>query len=110
MNEDEEMIPIPKCIHCQIGMTQSVIKLGTIDALAWRCPQCSEEIINPEDAEQALLEAKLRKGITVKVGTLNKAPYVRFPKAFESVIHKGDEVAIILDGPDEIRLKVTHTH
>ena len=110
MSEATTMAPIPKCIHCQINMDTIEIMLGEVQARAWRCPKCGEEIIHPEDAQRALLEAKLRKGIKVKVGMLNQAPYVRFPKAFETVIHKGDEVSIILEGPDEIKLKVNHTH
>jgi len=102
------MKAIPKCINCKVNMKSTTIKLGQAKADAWRCPKCKEELIHPEVAQRALLESKLRKGVKVKVGQLNKAPYVRFPKEFEVVVKKGDEVFIFLEGKDEIKLKVKH--
>lgn len=99
---------LPGCIHCQSEMAITSITIGDIEARAWKCVKCGEEIIHPEDAQLALIQSKLKKGIKVKVGLLNKAPYVRFPKEFGSLVHKGDEVSIFLEGPDEIKLKVRH--
>ena len=99
---------VPMCINCNIIMKHTIIKLGEVKADAWRCPKCKEEIIHPDVAQRALLESKLRKGVKVKVGQLNKAPYVRFPKEFEAVVKKGDEVFVFLEGKDEIKLKVKH--
>jgi hypothetical protein len=76
-------------------MKPNSIRLGGIHVRSWRCPKDGEEILHPEDAEFALTINKLRRhGIKVKVGILNKAPYIRFPKEFNTLLQKGDEVTV----------------
>lgn len=98
----------PICAVCRKGMDPIKLKIGEMGARAWRCPKCGEEIIHPEDAQLALIMAQLKKGMVVKVGILNDAPYVRFPKDFGHIIRKGDIVSIFMETTDEIRLKVRH--
>ena len=96
----------PICAVCKKGMDAITLKVGEIDARAWRCPKCGQEIIPPEDARLALIMTQLKKGVEVKVGMLNDAPYVRFPKDFGRIIRKGDIVSIFMETASEIRLKV----
>jgi hypothetical protein len=99
----------PVCAVCKKGMEPVKLKIGEIDARAWRCPKCAQEIIHPEDAQLALIMAQLKKGVDIKVGTLNDAPYVRFPKDFGHIIQKGDIITVFMEAADEIRLKVKHS-
>lgn len=99
---------VPKCIACKQNMKVVNVKLGNNPLRAWRCSKCGEEIIHPVDAQKALVLAKLKKRHDVKVGILNRAPYVRFPKEFGNVVHKGDVISILLESPKDIRLKVKH--
>ena len=100
---------MPICIMCDIKMKPVKVTLSDNEVRAWRCSKCSEEIIHPEDAQLALIMAQLKKGVEVKVGILNEAPYVRFPKSFSHVIQKGDVVSIFLETANDIRLKIKHT-
>jgi hypothetical protein len=85
----------PHCYKCGSPMNKVTIKLGEISVRAWRCKKDGEEVIHPEDAQKALLLNKLKKeGIKLKIGILNKAPYLRFPKEFKELIKKGDEVTV----------------
>ena len=93
------------CFKCGSPMNDSTIKLGDVNVRSWRCSKCGEEVLHPEDAQKALFINKLKKrGITLKVGILNKAPYIRFPKAFLDILNKGDEVEIKVSSKNEIRI------
>lgn len=96
----------PICIKCKKAMVPTEIKLGEITTRAWRCTRCREELIHPLDAEQALLLAKLRKGIKVKVGWLNRAPYLRLPKEFSKLLRKGDVISVTASSTDKLFLKI----
>ncbi len=98
----------PVCVTCEEEMKAVKATISGTDVRAWRCSKCGEEIIHPEDAQRALTIAQLKEGVEVKVGMLNEAPYVRFPKDFEYLIHKGDIVSIIPEAEDVIKLKVKH--
>ena len=85
----------PYCFRCGNSMKPKSIRLGGISVRAWRCPKDGEVILHPDDAELALMLNKLRRqGVKVKIGTLNKAPYIRFPKEFSRILVKGDEVVV----------------
>ena len=96
----------PICAVCRKGMEPIKLKIGEIEARAWRCPKCGQEIIHPEDAQLALIMAQLKKGVEVKVGILNDAPYVRFPKDFGNIIHKGDIITVFMETTSEIKMVV----
>ena len=96
----------PVCAVCKKGMVPMKLKVGEIDARAWRCPKCAQEIIHPEDAQLALIMAQLKRGVDVKVGTLNDAPYVRFPKDFGHIIQKGDIITVFMETASEIKMIV----
>lgn len=99
----------PHCYKCGSEMKAKTIKLGDIQVRAWSCPKDEEEIIHPEDAQKALLLNKLKKkGVKVKVGILNKAPYLRFPKEFNNIIKKGDEVIVRVVSGDIIELVISN--
>lgn len=99
---------MPVCVTCGKKMKTAKVTISGNDVRAWRCSKCGEEIIHPEDAQLALILAQLKEGVEVKVGMLNEAPYVRFPKDFGHLIHKGDIVSIFLETANDIRLKVKH--
>jgi hypothetical protein len=89
-------------------MKEKTLTLGDIRVRAWRCPKDKEETIHPEDAQKALLLNKLKKkGVKVKIGILNKAPYLRFPKEFNKILKKGDEVVVRVVSGDLIELEIT---
>ena len=96
----------PTCIKCKKAMEPVQIKLGTINARAWKRSKCGEEILHPLDTEKALLMAKLKKGIKLKVGILNKAPYVRFPKEFHKLLHKGETVSLSAKAPGNFFMRI----
>jgi ribosomal protein L37AE/L43A len=96
----------PICIKCKKAMKAVQIKLGKVNARAWRCSKCGEEILHPLDAEKALLMAKLKKGIKLKVGILNKAPYVRFPKGFSKLLRKGETVSLTAKAPGQFFIEI----
>ncbi|MEW6070422.1 MAG: hypothetical protein AB1485_07385 [Candidatus Thermoplasmatota archaeon] len=96
----------PICIKCKKPMKQIEVKIGEVSARGWKCAECKEELIHPLDAEEALLLAKLRKGIKLKVGILNKAPYVRFPKEFGKLLRKGQIISVVGKAPDQLLIKI----
>jgi len=98
------------CIHCGTAMRPGFVTLQGIRVQNWRCPKDGEEILEPEGTQRALVLAKLRRGIEVKVGELNGAPYVRLTKEFTDVVHKGDIASVSLASPDELRVKLRHAH
>jgi hypothetical protein len=87
--------PGPHCFRCGTSMKPSSVRIAGIPVRSWRCPKDGEEILHPEDADLALTIGKLRRqGIKVRIGILNKAPYIRFPKEFSKLLHKGDEILV----------------
>ncbi len=89
-------------------MRPKAIRLGGISVRAWRCPKDGEEIVHPDDAEFALTLNKLRRrGIKVKIGMMNKAPYIRFPKEFNILVQKGDEVLVKVSSGNAFILEIT---
>jgi len=100
--------PGPHCFRCGTSMRPNSIRLGGIPVRTWRCPKDNEEILHPEDAEYALTMNKLRrKGVKVKIGILNKAPYIRFPKEFNRLLQKGDEVFVKVVSAKQIELRIS---
>jgi ribosomal protein L37AE/L43A len=104
MRELEKGKPI--CIKCKKVMKQTKIRLGETKVRAWRCSKCGEELIHPLDAEEALLLAKLKKGVKLKVGVLNKAPYIRFPKEFSKLLRKGEIISVAAKAPNQLSVKI----
>jgi hypothetical protein len=94
-----------RCPTCGKPMRKSVGKLGGTSVRMWKC-SCGDGAVHPEDAEKALTANKLRLGVRLKIGELNKAPYVRFSKDFSDLLHKGSEAVASMVSPDEIRLKI----
>jgi hypothetical protein len=95
------------CFRCGSTMKPRSIKLGDVSVRSWRCPKDGEEILHPKDAQKALFLNKLKKrGVKVKIGILNKAPYLRFPKAFLDILKKGDEVIIKVVEGKKIQLEI----
>ncbi len=87
--------PGPHCFRCGTSMKPRTVLLGKMSVRAWRCPKDGEEILHPEEAELALTLNKYHlQGVKIKIGTLNKAPYIRFPKLFGIILKKGDEVVV----------------
>lgn len=90
-------------------MKPSSVRIAGISVRSWRCPKDGEEILHPEEAELALTINKLkRRGITVKIGILNKAPYIRFPKEFNILLHKGDEIVVKMISAKTMEMSVVH--
>ena len=74
----------------------------------WLCTKCKREYYSG-DIEKVLVYNKLKKmGIKVKIGIINKGPYVRLPKEVFSIIHKGDTATIRAKSKDEFLIKITH--
>ena len=87
--------PGPHCFRCGTSMKPRMVLLGKMSIRAWRCPKDGEEILHPEEAELALTLNKYHlQGVKLKIGMLNKAPYIRFPKKFGMILKKGDEVIV----------------
>jgi len=87
--------PSPHCFRCGTSMKPSSVRIAGISVRSWRCPKDGEEILHPEEADLALTINKLKRhGIKVRIGILNKAPYIRFPKEFNKLLHKGDEILV----------------
>ena len=98
-----------KCYKCGNLMKASTTKLCDFTVRSWRCHKCGEEVLHPEDAQKALFINKMKKrGVKLKVGMLNKAPYIRFPKAFLDLLQKGDQVEIKVISNNEMRIKISH--
>ena len=87
-------------------MRKSAAFLAGQRVRAWKCGSCGEEIAHPLDAQAALSLNKLKCGVGLKVGELNKAPYVRFTKDFSVVLRKGAHAVATLLSPTEIRIKL----
>jgi hypothetical protein len=87
--------PGPHCFRCGNTMKPKSIRLGGISVRAWKCPKDGEVILHPNEAELALTINKYHlQGVKLKIGMLNKAPYIRFPKKFGLIIKKGEEVIV----------------
>jgi hypothetical protein len=98
-----------RCFQCGTSMKPSSMILGEISVRSWLCPKCGEEVLHPDDAQKALFINKMKKrGVKLKVGILNKAPYIRFPKAFLALLQKGDQVEIKVISSNEMRIKISH--
>jgi hypothetical protein len=101
--------PPPHCFRCGTSMKPKSIRLGGMSVRAWRCPKDGEEILHPDDAEIALMLNKLRRhGVKVSIGILNKAPYIRFPKEFNLLFHKGDEIVVKMISAKTMEMSVVH--
>ena len=95
------------CFRCGSSMKPNSIKLGDISVRSWRCPKDGEEILHPRDAQKALLINKIKKrGLELKIGILNNAPYLRFPKGFFAFFQKGDEVIVKVVSEKVIKLEL----
>lgn len=100
---------MPECFHCGTLMSKrTIVEIGGQKCRAWQCPKDGEEIVHPGDAQDALAANKLKHGVKLKVGELNKAPYVRFTKEFSKLLHKGGEVIATMVSPNEFKLKIVH--
>ena len=94
-----------RCPTCSKPMRKATGLLGMTRVRMWKCA-CGDGVVHPEDAENALAANKLKFGVRLKIGELNKAPYVRFSKDFSEFLHKGSEAVASIVSPDEIRLKI----
>lgn len=108
MNKKKEFFDASfSCPSCGRQLTKrGSTLLAGIKCRTFECVHCGDGIVHPEDAQRALDANKLRAGIRLKVGELNRAPYVRFTKEFSAVLHKGAQAIASLVSPDEIRLKI----
>lgn len=95
----------PICPSCGKKMQPTTLTLSGRKLRGWKS-ECGEEIIHPQDAQQALAANKLKLGVKLKIGELNKAPYLRFTKDFSELLRKGSEAIASQISPDEIRLKI----
>lgn len=77
-----------------------------MEVRGWVCRQCHETVLHPEDAQRMFLFNKLKRGISIKVGSLGNALIVRFPKAVAKFygIEKG--IKIILRSKDTEKLEL----
>lgn len=70
-------------LKCECG--GSMKKINTtwkgIEVRGWKCSKCSEEIINPADAQKALEMEKARKKnlLIVKLRTVGKSKVITMP-------------------------------
>jgi hypothetical protein len=95
----------PACPTCGKKMQPTTTTLAGQKVRAWKS-ECGEEIIHPQDAQKALTANKLKLGIKLRIGELNKAPYVRFTKDFSELLRKGGEAIVSQVSPNEIRIKI----
>ncbi|MDP2750812.1 MAG: hypothetical protein Q8O89_08330 [Nanoarchaeota archaeon] len=72
-------------LKCECGGNMDKIKTSWkgIDVRGWKCSKCSEEIINPADAQKALELEKARKKnlFVVKLRTVGKSKVVTIPRS-----------------------------
>ena len=99
-----------KCPDCKRWMEKTKVLVDNIKMRAWKCPKCRNESLHPVDVERALIFYQMKK-IAVKIGIMQQAPYVRFPKAMAPIMHKGD--TMILEptkDPDKYIVEIRHEH
>ncbi len=96
----------PLCPSCGGPMRKTTFKLVGHSLRGWKCPKDGQELIHPADAQKALAANKLKYGVKLRIGVLNKAPYVRFTKEFSTLLRKGGRAIAAITAPNEIRLKI----
>lgn len=71
-------------IKCECGGSMKKIKTTWkgIEVRGWKCSKCSEEVINPADAQKALEIEKARKKnlLVVKLRSVGKSQVITIPK------------------------------
>lgn len=89
-------------------MRKTKFHIEGIDVRGWRCQECGEEFLHPEDAEKALMVNKLKRGLTVTVGQLGKAKIIRLPQEIARFyrIKKGEEVEVKLENRRQFAVEV----
>jgi hypothetical protein len=85
-----------KCVKCDDWAEETTVVVDGFKMRAWRCSECREEYLHPEDAEKALILNKYKKGKKVKIGKLGESTIVRIPKELAQALGftKGTEVKI----------------
>jgi hypothetical protein len=91
-------------LKCECGGNLEKIKTEWkgIEVRGWRCKKCSEEIINPIDAQKALEIEKARKEnkLKVKLRRVGKSDVVTMPSVIKKIenLKSGQELEWGIEG------------
>lgn len=96
-------------MECECGSfaRPTTLKVEGFKVRGWRCPKCGMEYLHPEDSEKIYLLNKLKnQEITVKIGIIGRAEFIRIPRDVVEVMNlkKGEEISIKLKSPEELVL------
>lgn len=98
-----------KCINCDVVMKKKKLVVEKISVRGWECPKCKETVLHPEDAQRMFIFNKLRKGLSIKVGTLGQSLIMRFPKEVAEFykINKGEDIILKAEDFNKLELDVS---
>lgn len=98
-----------KCINCNVIMKKKELIVENIKVRGWECPKCNDTILHPEDAQKMFIFNKLRKGLSVKVGTLGQSLIIRLPKEAAEfyAITKGKSIILKAEDFNKLELDVS---
>lgn len=96
------------CTSCNTKMHKKVFKMEGINIRGWECPSCHDAVLHQEDAQQMFQLNKLRKGLSVKIGTLGNSLVLRIPKEIENLykLSKGEQIIMKMDSMKKIGIEV----
>lgn len=96
-----------KCTNCNIIMKKKKLVVEGIDVRGWECPKCKETVLHPEDAQRMFVFNKLKRGLSIRIGSLGQSLIMRIPKEVAEFynITKGED--IVLKAEDLKKLELT---
>lgn len=97
-----------KCISCNIKMKKKRLLVEGMAVRGWQCGKCKEVVLYPEDAQKMFIFNKLKKGLSIKVGSLGQSLIMRFPKEVAKFynISKGEDITLKAENLKKLELDI----
>src|SRR3989338_2263249 len=99
---------IHKCTSCNLEMKKKIFRMEGINIRGWECPSCHDSVLHPEDAQQMFLLNKLKKGLSIKIGSLGNNLVLRITKEIENLykLSKGEQITMKIENGRKLELEM----
>ena len=98
-----------KCTNCNTLMKKKQLLVEGVNIRGWECSKCKETVLHQEDAQKMFVFNKLKRGLSVKIGSLGQSLVMRIPKEVAEFynITKGEDIILKAEDFKKLELDLT---